>query len=104
MIIQDHMAPQTPGQVSSPVIAFLDQPSLTSRQLLEIVKVLHYAYPSVVFLYFIIALIATVCLLQTKSLRVKDEHVRRDLIMVLIAVLTSGYVRLSPLKILVQEY
>jgi hypothetical protein len=62
-------------------------------QLWTAIKVLHYSYPALVFFYFITALTITVCTLQTQRLRIKDEHVRRDVILGLIFGVTVTYVR-----------
>lgn len=62
-------------------------------QLWTALKVIRYAYPALVFLYFVLALTITVCTLQTKRLRVKDQYVRRDVILGLIFGITITYVR-----------
>ena len=66
---------------------------LTTLQLWTAIKAIRYAYPALVFLYFITALTLTVCTLQTQRLRIKDEHVRRDVILGLIFGVTVTYVR-----------
>jgi hypothetical protein len=81
-----------------PAIANLH--NLTILQLLTAIKAIHYAFPAVVFLYFIAALTITVCTLQTNRLRIKDEHVRRDVILGLIFGATLTYVRpLCPARV-----
>ena len=62
-------------------------------QLRTALKVIHYGYPALIFLYFVLALTITVCTLQTKRLRVKDQYVRRDVILGLIFSVTITYVR-----------
>jgi len=62
-------------------------------QLRTALKVIHYGYPALIFLYFVLALTITVCTLQTKRLRVKDQYVRRDVILGLIFGVTITYVR-----------
>lgn len=52
-----------------------------------------YTYPVVVLCYFILALTITVCTLQTQARRVRDEHVRRDIILALIVTIAATYVR-----------
>lgn len=65
---------------------------LTMLQLWTTITAIRYAFPAVVFLYFIAALAITVCTLQTQRLRIKDEHVRRDVILGLIFGVTATYV------------
>ncbi|KAE9376692.1 hypothetical protein N431DRAFT_330918 [Stipitochalara longipes BDJ] len=60
-------------------------------QLWTALKAIHYAYPAVIFSYFIAALTITVCTLQTQRLRIKDQHVRRDVILGLIFGATVTY-------------
>lgn len=62
-------------------------------QLWTALKAIRYAYPALAFFYFILALTITVCTLQTQRLRIKDEHVRRDVILGLIFGVTATYVR-----------
>jgi hypothetical protein len=59
----------------------------------DAIKIIHYAFPAVCFLYFVLALTITVCTLQTQSLRVKDQKVRRDVMIGLLLVVTATYVR-----------
>jgi hypothetical protein len=97
------MAPVAPEQVSSQMLrgdeeipsqgSIPPQSRLTMLQLWTALKALHYAYPALVSLYFIAALAITVCTLQTQRLRIKDEHVRRDVILGLIFGATITYVR-----------
>ncbi|EDO04003.1 hypothetical protein SS1G_06485 [Sclerotinia sclerotiorum 1980 UF-70] len=54
-------------------------------------KILRYAYPTLVFFYFFIALGRTVCYMQTEKSRNQDQYVRRGLILCLIAGLTGTY-------------
>ncbi|KAF7854161.1 hypothetical protein EAF04_010458 [Stromatinia cepivora] len=54
-------------------------------------KILRYAYPTLVFSYFFIALGITVCYMQAEKSRVQDQYVRRGLILCLIAGLTGTY-------------
>ncbi|CAD6446777.1 667ed1b0-020b-4902-9903-7959be693581 [Sclerotinia trifoliorum] len=54
-------------------------------------KALRYAYPTLVFFYFFIALGVTVCYMQTEKSRNQDRYVRRGLILCLIAGLTGTY-------------
>ncbi|TAQ86264.1 hypothetical protein B7494_g5424 [Chlorociboria aeruginascens] len=55
-------------------------------------QILHYAVPAVIFGYFILALSITICTLQTKSLRIQDQHVRRNVVLSLILSLAATYV------------
>ncbi|KAB8291233.1 hypothetical protein EYC80_009920 [Monilinia laxa] len=54
-------------------------------------KVLRYAYPTIVFFYFFIALGITACYMQAEKSRVRDQYVRRGMILCLIASLTGTY-------------
>jgi hypothetical protein len=56
------------------------------------IKALHYAFPALCFLYFGISLVVTVCTLQTQSLRIRDQRVRRDVILALILAVSGTYV------------
>jgi hypothetical protein len=67
--------------------------ALTSYELRVAVKVLHYAFPALVFFYFGIAHAVTICTLQTQSLRVQDQKVRRGVIIALILAVAGTYVR-----------
>lgn len=96
------MAPTAPDQVciflapktiSSP---FSHYAFLTVAQLWTAIGVIHYAFPAVVSLYFLIALAATVCTLQTRRLRVQDQPVRRDVMLGLIFGIALTYVRPVP--------
>ncbi|KAM3071158.1 hypothetical protein ACMFMF_007634 [Clarireedia jacksonii] len=62
------------------------------RRLGMITELIRYAYPTLVFLYFIVSLTLTVCNLQTQARRVKDQHVRRGVIMCLIITLAGTYI------------
>ncbi|KUJ08051.1 uncharacterized protein LY89DRAFT_765501 [Mollisia scopiformis] len=64
---------------------------LTSRQLVAAIKAIHYAYPGLLLCYFVLALMVTVCTLQTQRLRVQDQHVRRDVILGLMFGVTLSY-------------
>ncbi|CAG8981855.1 hypothetical protein HYALB_00009530 [Hymenoscyphus albidus] len=55
------------------------------------IKSIHYAYSAVVFLYFLLALTITVCTLQTQRLRIRDEQVRRNVLLGLIFVVAGTY-------------
>jgi hypothetical protein len=57
------------------------------------IKIVHYAFPALCFFYFVLALTITVCTLQTTALRVKDQHVRRNVMIGLLLVVTLTYVR-----------
>lgn len=83
------------GEVASSRLVATTGPRLTILQLWIAIKAIRYAYPAFVFLYFVLALTITVCTLQTQRLRIKDEHVRRNVILGLIFGVTLGYV--SPL-------
>ncbi|KAH8662882.1 hypothetical protein BGZ60DRAFT_76345 [Tricladium varicosporioides] len=65
---------------------------LESASVWAALKVIHYAYPAVVFFYFILALTITICTLQTQRLRIRDQHVRRDVMLALIFGVTGSYV------------
>ncbi|KAF8865575.1 hypothetical protein BDZ45DRAFT_786840 [Acephala macrosclerotiorum] len=69
--------------------------------LLAAIKAIHYAYPGLVLGYFVLALTITVCTLQTKRLRVQDQHVRRDVILGMIFSVTLSY--LAELVVLVVQ-
>jgi ABC-type transport system involved in Fe-S cluster assembly fused permease/ATPase subunit len=49
-------------------------------QFWDAIKTVHYTYPALVILYFVVALAATVCTVQTKKLRIQDQNVRRGII------------------------
>ena len=54
--------------------------------------IIHYGFPIICFVYYGLALAITVCTLQTQSLRIKDQHVRRDVMIFLILVVSGSYV------------
>lgn len=82
-------------------VALFSESLLTILQDWQIaLKALHYSFPALVFFYFVFAITITVCTLQTRSLRVKDQHVRRDVIFALIIVLIGNYVSVDPYMIL----
>lgn len=56
------------------------------------IAALHYTFPALVFFYFVVSLTITVCTLQTQSLKVKDQHVRRDIILALILSIIGTYI------------
>ncbi|KAL3427836.1 ABC transporter [Phlyctema vagabunda] len=55
------------------------------------IKTLHYVVPALTFFTFVITLTLTVCTLQTQSLRVRDQRVRRDIILGTLFVVVSTY-------------
>ncbi|OWP02114.1 ABC transporter [Marssonina coronariae] len=61
-------------------------------QLGAIIRAIHYGYPASVIVYFLVALSVTVCTLQTRKLRAKDQHVRRDVMLGLIFAVALNYV------------
>lgn len=61
-------------------------------QLWTAIEAIHYAYPGLVLCYFLLALMITVCTLQTQRLRVQGQHVRRDVILGVIFGVTLSYV------------
>lgn len=61
-------------------------------KLWKAIEAMHYAYPSLMLLYFVVASLASICLSTTPRLRVKDQNVRRDIILWLILLATLGYV------------
>ncbi|ESZ94738.1 hypothetical protein SBOR_4850 [Sclerotinia borealis F-4128] len=69
-------------------------------------KLLRYAYPTIVFSYFFIALGITVCYMQAEKSRIRDQFVRRGMILWLIASLTGTYaveIVVAIIKSLVEE-
>lgn len=69
-------------------------PVLIELQLWTAIELIHYASPGVFFIYFVLALMVTVCTLQTKRLRVQDQQVRRDIILGFIFGVSLSYVSL----------
>lgn len=92
------MAPTAPPLVNAssptmgPLAAWHAVQELTEIQLCAAIKAIHYAYPGLVLCYFVLALMVTVCTLQTQRLRVKDQHVRRDVILGLMSGVALSYV------------
>ncbi|KAG0649532.1 Adenosinetriphosphatase [Hyphodiscus hymeniophilus] len=69
----------------------LDTPEAIQVQ--TAIKIIHYTFPALCFFYFVLALTITVCTLQnTQSLRIRDQNVRRDVVIALLLVVTSTYV------------
>ncbi|KAK0104792.1 hypothetical protein ONS95_005061 [Cadophora gregata] len=60
-------------------------------QLWTAVRAIHYGFPALVSLYFLVTLAATVCTLQTRQLRVQDQPVRRDVMLGLIFAVALTY-------------
>ncbi|KAL5314080.1 hypothetical protein ACEPPN_018504 [Leptodophora sp. 'Broadleaf-Isolate-01'] len=60
-------------------------------QLWTAIEAIHYGYPALVSLYFLVALTVTVCTLQTRRLRVQDQPVRRDVMLGLILAIVLTY-------------
>lgn len=90
------MAPKAPDQVCRLLIIPnypLNTAFLTFVQLWAAIQAIHYGYPALVSLYFLIALAITVCTLQTRKLRVQDQPVRRDVMLGLIFAVALTYVR-----------
>ncbi|RDW94363.1 p-loop containing nucleoside triphosphate hydrolase-10 [Coleophoma crateriformis] len=59
---------------------------------LEIASIVqHYLFPALTFVTFITAVAITVCIVQAKSLRVRDERVRRDVVFVILAAVVLSY-------------
>lgn len=68
------------------------------NSLLEaLITALHYGFPAASFLYLTLSLVITVCTLQSQSLRVRDQKVRRDLILGLILAVSAAYVSFAHL-------
>lgn len=61
-------------------------------QLESILSASYYAYPAVVFGYLMLSLALTLCTNRAQKLRIRDEHVRRELIIALIASISGLYV------------
>ncbi|PQE25948.1 abc transporter protein [Rutstroemia sp. NJR-2017a BBW] len=57
-----------------------------------VVELIRYAYPALVFFYFMVALTLTVCNLQSQAQRVKGQHIRRGVILCLIISLAGTYI------------
>jgi ABC-type multidrug transport system fused ATPase/permease subunit len=55
------------------------------------IAALHYAYPLITLLYFAGASLVSICTLQTLKLKVKDQHIRRDVILWLKLGVTCEY-------------
>lgn len=66
--------------------------STDMEQLVPIIKVIHYAYPPVLLVYFLLATTISVCTLQTLSLKVKDQHVRRCVLLGTTVAVMMSYV------------
>ena len=56
------------------------------------IKAVHYAYPPLVFFYYLFAVTVSICTLQTISPKTKDQRVRRDVILGIMVVVVSAYV------------
>ncbi|RDL42197.1 p-loop containing nucleoside triphosphate hydrolase [Venustampulla echinocandica] len=66
-------------------------PSLAHESVWLALTITRYTYPVVVLCYFILALTITVCTLQTQARSVRDEHVRRDVMLALIVTIAATY-------------
>lgn len=64
------------------------------------IKAVHYTYPVVSLLYFVAATTFSVCTLHTLSLKIKDQKVRRDVILWLMVVFTATYVSYQLINLL----
>jgi hypothetical protein len=94
----EHVGFLTLGSTTYPLDVCPLGPLLMEQQIWDGIKTLRYAYPAFALFYFIIAHIVTVCTLQTRKLRVRDQHVRRDVILGLISGIAATYVSfLSPI-------
>ncbi|PBP16225.1 ABC transporter [Diplocarpon rosae] len=69
------------------------------HQLWTVTKTIHYGYPALVTVYFLVALSVTVCTLQTRNLRAKDQHARRDVMLGLISAVALNYVAFPGLRL-----
>ncbi|KAI9786630.1 MAG: hypothetical protein M1839_006181 [Geoglossum umbratile] len=56
------------------------------------IKAVHYAYPLLAFSYYLSAVAVSICTLQTISPKVKDQRVRRDVILGIMVVVVLAYV------------
>ncbi|KAI9050802.1 hypothetical protein LZ554_004921 [Drepanopeziza brunnea f. sp. 'monogermtubi'] len=66
------------------------EPRIPER-LQTVITAIHYACPALVTFYFLVALSATVCTLQTRKLRARDQRVRRDVLLALVSAVTLSY-------------
>ncbi|KAH0542717.1 hypothetical protein FGG08_002952 [Glutinoglossum americanum] len=57
-----------------------------------VIKAVHYAYPPLVFSYYLFAVTLSICTLQTISPKVKNQRVRRDVILGFMIVVIASYV------------
>ncbi len=98
-VMATKMAPKAPDQVCRLLIIpdhLFKMAFLTCVQVWAAIQAIHYGYPALVSLYFLIALAITVCTLQTRKLRVQDQPVRRDVMLGLIFAIALSYVRRLP--------
>ncbi|PBP22523.1 hypothetical protein BUE80_DR006542, partial [Diplocarpon rosae] len=56
-----------------------------------VTRAIHYGYPALVTVYFLVALSVAVCTLQTRNFRAKDQHARRDVMLGLILAVALNY-------------
>lgn len=86
---------EVPVSHASPVggVAYFVRYLLTLHiKLATALRFLHYAYPSIVCIYFLACLTVTVCTLQTQKLRARDAKVRRNVMLAFIALVACLYV------------
>lgn len=79
---------------TEPTIQYIYRQGTDFEQSWKIIAAIRYAYPGLVLLYFVVASTVTVCTLQTLSLKVKDQRVRRDIIIWLMLGVVCQYVSL----------
>jgi hypothetical protein len=65
---------------------------LTAHQIIPAVKALSYAYSPTILLYFVVATAVSICTLQTLKLKVKDQHVRRNVLLALTILVVATFV------------
>ena len=63
------------------------------------IKAVHYAYPPLVFFYYLIAVTVSICTLQTISPKTKEQRVRRDVVLGIMVVVILAYVSFTPTRL-----